>query len=103
MVPAYFQVDAITLNHARCVGQALFHIPPLANCREYLPAPGIAEIIILCDQAEIIGEILAIFAEQMLSSPFLLEVSQCLEEAILTQVQLIALPIMGSAIAPMCL
>ncbi|KMU97125.1 TonB-dependent receptor [Pseudomonas putida] len=68
-----------------------------------LSAPGVTEIIILCDQSKIIGEILAILAEQILSSPLLLEVSQCLEEAILTQVQFIALPIMGSTIAPVCL
>ncbi|ROM89382.1 hypothetical protein BK658_28115 [Pseudomonas brassicacearum] len=88
---------------SRFVGQTLLHIRPLAICRDYLSASGVTEIIILCDQTEIIGEILAILAEQMLSSPLLLEVSQCLEEAILTQVQFIALPIMGSAIAPVCL
>lgn len=59
--------------------------------------------IILCDQTEIVGEILAILAEQMLRSPLLPEVSQCLEKAILAQVQFIALPLMGSAIAPVCL
>ncbi|KYC21406.1 hypothetical protein WM94_14390 [Pseudomonas sp. ABFPK] len=103
MVSAYFQANAITLNHAKCAGQTLLHIRPLAICKVYLPAPSVTEIIILCDQTEIIGEILAILAEQMLSSPFLLEVSQCLEEAILTQVQFIALPIMGSAITPVSL
>lgn len=90
-------------NHARCAGQTLLRIRPLAICGDYLSAPSDTKIISLRDQTEIIGEILAILAEQMLSSPLLLEVSQRSEEAFLTQVQFIALPIMGSAIAPVCL
>ncbi|MCY1191528.1 hypothetical protein D9M71_685610 [compost metagenome] len=92
------RIDAIWLS-----GQTPRLIRPLANCRDYLTAPSVSKIIILRDQTEIIGEILDILAEQMLSSPLLLEVSQRSEEAFFTQVQLIALPIMLSAIAPVCL
>ena len=61
-------------------------IRPIAICGDYLSARSVTKIVILRDQTEIIVEILAILAEQMLSSPFLLEVSQRSEEAFLTEV-----------------
>lgn len=85
------------------LGKRYFVSDRLRFCGDYLSAPSVTKIIIFRDQTEIIGEILAILAEQMLSSPLLLEVSQRSEDAFLTQVQFIALPIMGSAIAPVCL
>ncbi|MFG0859678.1 hypothetical protein [Pseudomonas mosselii] len=59
-----------------------------AELKQLLPATaqGAAELIILCDKAEIIGETLAILTEKILRSPLLFEISQCLEEAMLTKV-----------------
>jgi hypothetical protein len=50
-----------------------------------LTIPLVSEEIVPCDQAKIIRGVSSCVAEQILGPPFLLEVSNSLEEAVLTE------------------
>jgi hypothetical protein len=65
-----------------------------------LTIPLVSEEIVPCDQAQIIRGVRSFVAEQTLGPPFLLEVSNGLEEAILTEMQFIPLAVMSGAITP---
>jgi hypothetical protein len=62
-----------------------------------LTIPLVSEEIVPCDQAKIIRGVSSFVAEQILGPPFLLEVSNGLEEAVLTEMQLIPLAVMSGA------
>lgn len=57
-----------------------------------LTIPLVSEEIVPYDQAKIARVLSNIVAEQILGPPFLLEVSNGLEEAVLAEMQLIPLP-----------
>jgi hypothetical protein len=65
-----------------------------------LTTPLVSEEIVPCDQAKIIRGVSSFVAEQILGPPFLLKVSNGLEEAVLTEMQLIPLAVMSGAITP---
>lgn len=70
----------LTRCPVRVTGDPIERSPNAATLNQsvgdYLSAPSVTKIIILRDQAEVIGEFQAILIDQMLFSPFLLKLSQ---------------------------
>jgi hypothetical protein len=65
-----------------------------------MSAASLFEKVVRCNETKIAGELRRISTGNVLNSPFLLEVCQSLEEAAFTEVYLVMLPVMGSAVSP---